>query len=112
MTSTLTKQEAQIDWHQDAEIVERNIRGYQPWPVAYFPLANETIKVFGAILGESTGKAPGTIISVSKKGIEVATQTTSILLSTLQFPNKKAMPIQDILNGKDLSHLIGQIIPS
>ncbi|MDA7742214.1 methionyl-tRNA formyltransferase [Francisellaceae bacterium] len=108
----LTKQEAQIDWHQNAETIERNIRGYQPWPVAHFSLADDTIKVFGATLGESSGKTPGTIISVSKDGIEVATQTVSILLTALQFPNKKAMPIQAILNGKDLSHLIGQIIPS
>ena len=34
----LSKAEAQIDWRQDAEFIERCVRAFNPWPVSYFSL--------------------------------------------------------------------------
>ncbi len=104
----LTKEEAKIDWHQTAETIERNIRGYNPWPVAHTTIEGQTVKVWAAsIKGECLAEA-GTILTVSKEGIEVATATKTLCLTTLQFPGKKTMHVRDILNGKDLHHLVGQ----
>jgi methionyl-tRNA formyltransferase len=60
------------------------------------------IKIHEAtVLDESNNSAPGTIINVSKKGIDVATQDGSLLrLLTLQVPGGKPLKAVDILNGK------------
>ena len=104
----LTKEEAKIDWHQTAETIERNIRGYNPWPVAHTTIDGETVKVWAASIKDKSLAESGTILAISKEGVEVATTTKTLCLTTLQFPGKKAMHVQDILNGKDLRHLIGQ----
>lgn len=44
----LTKQEALVNWQEPAAVIERKIRGYQPWPVAHANLAGNTVKVWQA----------------------------------------------------------------
>ncbi|MEK5745991.1 methionyl-tRNA formyltransferase, partial [Acinetobacter variabilis] len=34
----LSKAEAKIDWTQDAVTIDRNIRAFNPWPVAFTPI--------------------------------------------------------------------------
>jgi methionyl-tRNA formyltransferase len=108
----LTKEEAKIDWHQTAETIERNIRGYNPWPVAHMTIEGQIVKVWAASIKDKCLAEPGTILAISKAGIEVATRTQILCLTTLQFPAKKAMHVRDILNGKDLRHLVGQKLTS
>ena len=106
----MTKEEAKINWEKTAGEIERCIRGYNPWPVAYMEAEQQTIKVWGAkvIAKEGAGQAAGTVLTVSKAGIEVATSDGVLCLTHLQFPNKKMMAVADILNGKSLDHWVGQ----
>ena len=103
----LSKKEAQIDWNDSSEQIERNIRGYNPWPVAYMIIDNIIIKVWDSRISNNTSKSIGKIISISKDGIEVSTGTTNIILLTIQYPGKKPLPLKEILNGKNLDHLVG-----
>lgn len=97
----LSKEEALIDWNDSAENIERRVRAFNPFPVAYTLLGDQRIKVWQACsLGQTTRLLPGTIASVSNEGIDVATGDGLIRLVTLQLPNKKAMPVADILNGQ------------
>jgi methionyl-tRNA formyltransferase len=96
----LSKEEAQIDWTETAEEIERKIRGYQPWPIAYCRVKDANVKVYQAnILANDSGEA-GEIISASKSGIVVGTATNQISISVLQPPGKKPMSAQDFLNGR------------
>jgi methionyl-tRNA formyltransferase len=97
----LSKEEALIDWNDSAENIERRVRAFNPFPVAYTLLGDQRIKVWQACsLGQTTRLLPGTIASVSNEGIDVATGDGLIRLVTLQLPNKKAMSVADILNGQ------------
>jgi len=97
----LSKDEAKIDWNQNADHIHRCIRAFNPWPVSYFQLNDMNVKVWQASLNnEETAEAAGTVISADKKGIVVATAKGSITLLNLQFPGKKAMAINDILNSR------------
>jgi methionyl-tRNA formyltransferase len=98
----LSKEEAQIDWHLPAEQLERNIRAFNPWPVAFFILNNSNIKVYSSevVKAESSDIPSGQIIRANKQGILVATGNECLLLTKLQLPGKKPMLAADILNGR------------
>lgn len=97
----LSKDEAKIDWTADATHIERCIRAFNPWPVSYFEVAEMNVKVWQATCDNTPVKqAPGTILNADKVGIVVATGQGTITLLNLQFPGKKAMAINDILNSR------------
>ncbi len=97
----LTKEEAKIDWHQSAIHIERCIRAFNPWPMSYFVLNEQNIKVWQAkVLDEICTKAPGTLIRADKQGICIATGEGILNITELQLPGKKAMSAADILNSR------------
>lgn len=98
----LSKQEAKLDWSLGAEQLERNIRAFNPWPVSYFELQDGPIKVREAkvIAVDTSDKLPGQILSANKEGVLVATSDQGLLLTNMQLPGKKAMPVADVLNAR------------
>ncbi len=57
----LTREEARLDWHKDAESLERQIRAFYPWPGAFFEAAGERIKVLSAEVAGGSG-TPGQVL--------------------------------------------------
>ncbi|MGJ8679882.1 methionyl-tRNA formyltransferase [Paraglaciecola sp.] len=110
----LSKQEAKIDWQLDAAQIERNIRSFNPWPVAFFEVQGNNVKVQLAevVALENTNQAPGQIIEANKSGILIATGKNALLLKTLQLPGKKPNSAADILNGRADWFSIGDILVS
>jgi methionyl-tRNA formyltransferase len=98
----LSKEESKIDWGLSAEQLERNIRAFNPWPVAFFTLNDSDIKVYASyvVKNESPNIPVGQIIKSDKQGILVATGNESLLLTKLQLPGKKPMAAADVLNGR------------
>lgn len=102
----LSKQEAEIDWNLTAKQLERNIRAFNPWPIAYFSMNTATkeptnIKVWSAeVITDNSNKSPGTILSADKNGVVVKTAEDALVLTKIQLPGKKPMIIGDILNSK------------
>lgn len=96
----LEKEHGHLDWSLPAEILDRKIRAYQPWPLAYSFLDGERINILEAKLSTDPVQAePGTILSVNKQGLVVATGQGTLSIQVLQLPGKKAMPLAAILNG-------------
>lgn len=104
----LDKAEAEINWQLTANEIDRKIRAYNPWPIAQFTFTEDAqvkkqhrIRVWQASINETQSTEPvGTILSVDKEGIVVSTAKGAVCLEVLQLPNKKALPVQDILNGR------------
>ncbi|GHA62205.1 methionyl-tRNA formyltransferase [Photobacterium aphoticum] len=97
----LSKEEAQIDWTMDAAAIERCVRAFNPWPMSYFTVAEQNVKVWRSEVVEGEhGQPAGTILSADKHGIVVATGKDALRLLELQPPGKKAMGAQDILNSR------------
>ncbi|WP_318448507.1 methionyl-tRNA formyltransferase [Photobacterium leiognathi] len=97
----LSKEEALIDWTMDAAAIERCVRAFNPWPMSYFTVAEQNVKVWQtAVEADNQDKAPGTILSADKKGILVATGNGALRLISLQPPGKKAMSAADLLNSR------------
>ena len=97
----LSKEEALIDWQLPAAQLERNIRAFNPWPMAFFNCNNQAIKVHKAQVLSSDKKLPvGTIVQADKSGIDVQTSDGILRLLELQLPGKKPLAVADILNGR------------
>lgn len=99
----LDKSEARIDWGSPAEILERRIRAFDPWPVAWCMVGKERIRIWKACLvRDDHDRMPGTILAAGKQGIDVATGSQVLRLLELQRPGKRRMCAADYLNAISL----------
>lgn len=97
----LSKAEGQIDWCLDATLIERAVRAYQPFPVAYTQWQQQPLRIFAATIGTGNGE-PGTVLAVDRQGIEVACGRGSLLLTELQKTGGKRMPVAAFLSGNTI----------
>ncbi len=104
----IDKSEALIDWSQPAELLERRIRAFNPFPGASTMLGTETIKVWGAEIFKNDSYLcipalpHGTILQVNTDFITVHTGSTPLRLTVLQRAGGKRLPVADFLHGFDL----------
>lgn len=113
--SKLTKEEALINFSLPADTLERYIRAYQPWPIAYFSLDGQSIKVYETqavtIDSSISNMSPGTIISASKQGLDILAGNNSVLrILKMQIPGKKIMTVSDILNSRKDMFAVGRLL--
>ncbi len=97
----IEKSDAQINWQKSANEIDRMIRAYNPWPVAFTNLNDVTMRIWKAELAsaQKTPVAPGTILSVEKNGVIVQTGAGAIRLLTMQMPGKKIQVAADICHA-------------
>ncbi|MGL5654606.1 MAG: methionyl-tRNA formyltransferase [Vibrio sp.] len=97
----LSKEEARINWSDDAAHIARCIRAFNPWPMSHFEVAENSVKVWQARVEDRVvSQTPGTILQADKSGIYIATGHQVLVLESLQIPGKKALPVTDILNAR------------
>ncbi len=97
----LSKEEAKLDWRLSAQQLERCVRAFNPWPLSYFTVNNNLIKVWQAnAINDTTSALPGTILNANKSGIEIATGEGILNITQLQPAGKKVMSAQDLLNSR------------
>jgi methionyl-tRNA formyltransferase len=95
----LSKDEANIDWTMSATQIERNIRAFNPWPVCFTSMQEQTVKIWQATVLKEQGEA-GTIIRSDKQGVVIACGEGALAVTQLQPQGKKTMSAQDFLNGR------------
>ncbi|MFT6030527.1 MAG: methionyl-tRNA formyltransferase [Oleiphilaceae bacterium] len=96
----LSKQEAHINWRESGNQIARNVRAFNPVPVAFFELEDMRIRVLGGSFIENNGsEAAGTVLNKDKKGILIKCGEGAYLIEILQFPGSKSMPVQAFING-------------
>ncbi len=96
----LSKEEGRLDWRRDAAELHRQIRAFNPVPVAYTEVAGQNLRIRDASLQQADVTAqPGTVIAASKQGIDVACGQGVLRLLNLQPPGKKAMDVAAFYNG-------------
>lgn len=97
----LSKEEARVDWSLSAVQLERCIRAFNPWPMSWFSIDEQPIKVWKAsVIDVNANAEAGTIVDANKQGIQVATGKGVLNLEILQPAGKKAMSAQDLLNSR------------
>ncbi len=107
----VTKNEAQIDWHQSAEQISRAIRAFNPRPIAYTnamakQFKNRVLRIIEAeVVNKQTTKSPGEVIKYDKNICHVATSNGVINLKKVQLSGKKEVSIKDFNNAYQLIKL-------
>ena len=97
----LDKSLSPIEWAKTPREVIKQIYGLQPWPVATAELDGKVFKIYSAEYTQNkTDKAPGSVVSAGKKGIERAClDGETVLITELQAAGKKRMKASDYLLG-------------
>lgn len=95
----LLKSEAQINWNQDAQLIERAVRAYNPFPVCHSNFNGAAIKIWQAGLCADQQGEPGRVLAVDKHGITVACGKQALRLEMLQRPGGKALPVAQFLQA-------------
>ena len=99
----LDKAEAQIDWSEHAEMLERRIRAFNPWPVAWCMVEEERTRIWkSCVVPEEHESEAGAVLAAGKYGIDIATGKQVLRLLELQRPGKRRMSAADYLNAKTL----------
>lgn len=96
----IRKEEALIDWSKSAIEIDRQVRAFNPWPIAETRWNGQQLRVWDALpLDKKTSATPGTVIATSSAGIEVATGDGTLQLTRVQLAGRKAMPAADFLRA-------------
>lgn len=99
-TRMLDKALGNIDWTQDAEVIERLIRGLNPWPSAYTHWNGKTLKLWKAqVLSEEFEGVPGQVVVSEKDRLFVKTGKGVLSVLELQPEGKKRMAVEAFLRG-------------
>ena len=107
----LTREDGLIDWTMDAVVVERRVRGFQPWPNAHTTLHSRRLiirKACAEVL-EQPSDQPGQIVEAHGDRLVVACGAgTALRISDLQQEDSRRMSARDFLNGTHVK--IGQVL--
>ncbi|EIK97527.1 methionyl-tRNA formyltransferase [Pseudomonas sp. M47T1] len=105
----LNKDEARLDWSQPADVLERLVRAFFPWPICHSTLNGEAVKVLAAHVSEGQG-TPGTILAASKDGLVVACGQQALCMTRLQFPGGKPLNFSDLFNSRREKFAVGTVL--
>ncbi len=106
----LNKEFGHIDFSKSCNDIVNLIRGLNPWPIAYCLYKEKKMKIYEAKEYELDEKLyesfeVGQIISIEDEGIVVKCGKGFLLITFIQFENKKAMSIKSFLNGNTIEKL-------
>ncbi|MGH7883138.1 MAG: methionyl-tRNA formyltransferase, partial [Candidatus Dormibacteraceae bacterium] len=96
----LTKSEGDLNWELSGELIDRYVRGLQPWPGVVLPLQGRKMKVLQGRPLSGRGQ-PGEILRLLKGGVEVACGEGSYLLEQLQLPGGRPGPARSLIREID-----------
>jgi len=100
--SKIAKAEGAIDWTQAADLIERRLRAFDPFPGATSQIGGETIKCWRALRRHAHGE-PGQVLAVDDIGVTVACGHEALCLTELQRPGGKRLPAQQFLQGRPIA---------
>lgn len=111
----LSKAEAEIDWSQPAEAIDRQIRAFDAWPTAFSFYQGKPVRFFSCALpdqertssvnlSDDAQRSPGSVISESREGIDVLAGDGGLVrITSLQMAGGKRMSVADYVNARSLS---------
>src|SRR5438876_2717883 len=93
----LNREDGKIDWLEPAEVIERKIRAFNPWPGAFMTIDGRNLKIFSASVADLSGK-PGQILS-GEQELVTAAGKGALCLSEVHLEGKRRMSSAEFLRG-------------
>jgi methionyl-tRNA formyltransferase len=99
----LNRENGKIDWAEPAEVIERKIRAYNPWPGTFGILTDKSgrqikLKIIRAEVVEASGR-PGAILCADNRGLAIAAGEKALSLHKVQLEGKGQMSANDFVRG-------------
>jgi methionyl-tRNA formyltransferase len=85
----ISNQDAEIDWSESAQALQRKIRAYNARPGAWFHCNGERVKCWKAAIAHGPAARPGEVVKANKHGVQVACGDGVLQLDQLQRPGRK-----------------------
>lgn len=103
----LNRDNCKIDWTKSGEEIFNLIRGLSPYPVAWCHIQDEgqewNVKIYEATFEKEDHSLTVGLIISNKKEMKIAVSDGFIHILSIQFPGKKKMVTQELLNGMKFS---------
>jgi len=105
----IKRADERIDWTRTAEQIYNQVRGLNPWPVAFTSYQGKVWKLWWVekLVGKAAGNEPGTIVAREEDGLVVACGDGAVKITELQPEGKKRMSALDFLRGAGANIEIG-----
>ncbi len=108
----LDRQAGRIDWSEPAEVIERKIRAWNPWPGAFTTVTVQSgkprnLKIYSAITVNRAG-APGEMIQTDDGGLVIAAGSQALSLQEVQLEGKRRMSATEFVRGHHLAPGLGR----
>jgi methionyl-tRNA formyltransferase len=97
----IEKSEAHIDWSASAVRLDRQIRAFNPWPVAETRFGGESLRLLRSRVVDPAqhDAAPGTLLGLADDGLRVACGEGVLAVRELQRAGKRPVSARDFANA-------------
>ena len=100
----LTKALCPIDWSRTRRQIIDHVRGLDPWPVATTELQGKRFKIYEVRpVEKTTSKPAGTLLALTKQGLEIACGDGVLVITRLQAEGGKKMAAPDYFRGHPIT---------
>lgn len=106
----ISKEEAQLLFHQDAIVLERKVRAFNPRPIAHVAWRGTTLRIWQAkAIAMPHQATPGTLINATEAGLDIACGTGVLRLLTVQLPGAKPISVRDFYHAHQHDLTVGSV---
>jgi len=102
----IQKTDGRINWKESAELIDRKVKAYNPWPVAFTHFGDKYLRIWDTELSSDfkNYNHPGTVVEQSDEGLLVATGKGNLLLKEIQLAGKESMTAKKFTRGTNLKN--------
>jgi len=101
--SKIDTSEARIDWRRSAEEISRQVRAFNPSPVASTLWRQQRLRIFEARVAAALPGTPGEVLGVAGDAIEVRCGQGALAVTTLQLEGRRMLSAGEFARGQALA---------
>jgi methionyl-tRNA formyltransferase len=95
----LSKAEAELDWSQPADVLQRRVQAFNPWPVAWCEIDGQRLRIWKAeVVDDVADNAPGFLFA-DRQSMVISTANRSLNILELQRPGGQRVTVEQFLNA-------------